>query len=75
MLMAVPVTGSNDGQALNLGTPVPLFRTRLATGSNITGGPQWAVMPDGRFLMNVNANDTPAPPITVVLNWQALLRK
>ena len=51
MLMAVPVSGGNDGQALNLGTPVPLFRTRLAKGSRITGQPQYAVLPDGRFLL------------------------
>ena len=41
-----------------------------------TGGaqrPQYEVAPDGRFLMNL-AVDLPASPITVVLNWDALLK-
>ena len=74
-LMAVPVSGGTGSQPLNVGTPVSLFRTRLAKGSNITGSPQYAVMPDGRFLLNVNATEAVAPPITVVLNWQAALKK
>ena len=33
------------------------------------------VAPDGRFLMNVAAEDAAGAPITVVLNWQAGLKK
>jgi hypothetical protein len=47
---------------------MPLFRTRLAG----VGQPkqQYAVAPDGqRFLMNVLAEETNVPPITIVQNW------
>lgn len=30
---------------------------------------------DGRFLMNVAVEGATAPPITVVLNWDAALKK
>jgi hypothetical protein len=33
---------------------------------------QYAVAPDGQFLLNV-AHDALAPPITLVLNWPAEL--
>jgi Tol biopolymer transport system component len=33
------------------------------------------VAPDGRFLMNVFADEAIASPITVVLNWDAGLKK
>jgi hypothetical protein len=36
--------------------------------------PQYAVASDGRFLMNLTLEAT-APPITVVLNWDAALKK
>jgi hypothetical protein len=77
-LMAAPIEITADGQTLNPGAPVALFQTQLATGANITIGwltkPQYAVASDGRFLMNV-AVDTPVEPITVVLNWDAELKK
>lgn len=79
-LMAVPIRpGSNTG-AIDAGAPVPLFPTRLASGAGI-GAPgavpiaQYAVAPDGRFLMNVAADDAVTSPITIVLNWQAALAK
>ena len=37
--------------------------------------PQYAVSPDGRFLMNVNVDEGTASPITIVMNWDAALRK
>jgi hypothetical protein len=68
-----------DSQTLEAGAPVPLFATRLASGVNIPGGvmskPQYAVASDGRFLMNVAVEGATAPPITVVLNWDAALKK
>jgi hypothetical protein len=77
-LMAAPIEITADGQTLNPGAPGALFQTQLATGANITIGwltkPQYAVASDGRFLMNV-AVDTPVEPITVVLNWDAELKK
>ena len=78
-LMAVPITVGRDKQTLEAGTPVPLFTTRLASGSGISAvigsRPQYAVAADGRFLMNVTAEAAIPSPITVVLNWTALLKK
>jgi Tol biopolymer transport system component len=77
-LMAVPIHVEPD-RALNLGPPVALFSTRLATGANVTAGsftrPQYAVAPDGRFLMNVTADDNVVSPISIVLNWATALKK
>jgi Tol biopolymer transport system component len=75
-LMTVSVTASRDGKTLNLGVPVPLFRTRLAVGANvIPGRPEYVVAPDGRFLVNTIVDDSPASPITVVINWQQILKR
>ena len=62
------------------GAPAALFPTRLATGGGIvTAGflarAQYDVAPDGRFLMNVAADEAVTSPITVVLNWTAGLKK
>jgi Tol biopolymer transport system component len=71
-LMAVPMAVSPDGKTLDLGVPAPLFRTRLASGTGvIPGRPEYAVAPDGRFLMNTVVEDTAPSPITIVLNWEA----
>ena len=76
-LMAVPIGVGADTRTLERGVPVPLFRTRLASGASISGlsKPQYAVAADGRFLMNVVVEGATAPPITVVLNWDAALTK
>jgi Tol biopolymer transport system component len=78
-LMAVATHIEPNGPALNPGPPIPLFQTRLATGANITVGfnarPQYAVAPDGRFLMNVTADDNVVSPISIVLNWATTLKK
>ena len=75
-LMATPVRTSADGKTLDLGTPVPLFRPRLASGSGATPGrAQYTVAPDGRFLVNTVVEDTAASPITVVVNWTEALAK
>ena len=75
--MAVPIGVGLDPQTLQIGTPVPLFKTRLAGGGGIPGGSQskaqYAVASD-RFLMNLGVEAT-ASPIIVVLNWDAPLRK
>lgn len=78
--MAVPVRAGTDGRTFSPGSPVALFKTQLATGANVgIGGfasaPQYAVAADGRFLMNVVASDVAVSPITLVLNWTALLPK
>jgi hypothetical protein len=61
-------------------TPVALFPTRLATGGNIpTAGAQaraqYAVAADGRFLLNMAADNAVAAPITIVQNWTAGLNE
>jgi dipeptidyl aminopeptidase/acylaminoacyl peptidase len=78
-LMAVSIAVGADSQTLEAGAPVPVFATRLASGSNIPVGvlskPQYAVAPDGPFLMNVAVEGATASPITIVLNWAAELKK
>jgi hypothetical protein len=79
-LMAVPIRVGSDVRALQTSAPVGLFSTRLATGGNIPANgfqarAQYAVASDGRFLMNVAADDVATSPITVVLNWDSALRK
>ena len=79
-LMAVPVTVAPAGDALGLGAPVVLFPTRIATGvSNSSGGifsrAQYALASDGRFLMNVAADETSASPISIIFNWETALKK
>jgi hypothetical protein len=53
---------------------------QLATGGNIAASgfiarAQYAVAADGRFLMNVAADDAVTSPITIVQNWTAGLKK
>ena len=77
-LMAVPIGVGADKRTLERGVPVPLFRTRLASGASISGllsKPQYAVASDGRFLMNMTVEDATPPPINVILNWDAALKK
>ena len=78
-LMAVPIAFGADRQ-LETGTAVELFKTQLATGPNINSGgtgtrAQYAVARDGRFLVNMTLEGATATPITVVLNWDAVLKK
>ena len=78
-LMAAAIQIAADGRTLSPEAPVALFPTRFAAGANVTIGfltkPQYAVAADGRFLMNVTAEDTTAAPITIVLNWTGALKK
>ena len=78
-LMAVPI-GSGPNNQIEPGAPVALFTTRLARGANVVvaGGQQraqYAVAADGRFLMNVSVDEATASPITIVMNWDAQLKK
>ena len=66
-MMAVPV---KSGATFEPGAPVPLFETHSA------GFFPYDVSPDGRFLINTPLeSDVSSTPITVVLNWQAGLKK
>ena len=64
-------------EAFEAGGPTPLFRARiLPQGSqSIYFDTQYDVTPDGqRFLFTVPPDD-PHPPITIVLNWPAVMRR
>ena len=67
-LMAVPV---KLGPQFQPGIAVPLFETRA------TGFFPYDVHPDGRFLVSMPAAGEAAvsSPLTIVLNWQAGLKR
>jgi hypothetical protein len=71
-LMAVPVKPAVDGQGLEAGSPLSLFRARIVGGATPAANKhQYAVAPDGqRFLINVTAEEASGAPITVILNWK-----
>ena len=67
--MAVPITFK--GAAIEPGTPVSLFRTRVVGGgTDINMGIQFDVSRDGRFLINTLLDDVGASPITLLQNWK-----
>jgi Tol biopolymer transport system component len=68
-MTAVSMTLGGPNAKLNVTLPVPLFQTRLATGTNVLGNkPQYAVTRDGRFLLN-SAIESASAPIVVFVNW------
>jgi Tol biopolymer transport system component len=68
-LMAVSIT--MRGAAIETGTPVALFQTRIwGGGTNATQGHQYDVSRDGRFLLNSVVDDVVMAPITLLLNWK-----
>ena len=73
--MAVPIL--RDDTAFVTGPSTRLFKTSLIVqGSQSLGfATLYGVSPDGtRFLINDRPQD-PGPPISVVLNWTAALKK
>jgi hypothetical protein len=75
VLMAVPVKlGRPPAEPFQPGSPKPLFA--LPTYSSGLAGRDYAVSNDGqRFLVPSVEGSGEAPPLTVVLNWQAALKK
>jgi hypothetical protein len=72
-IMAVPV---KEGANFNPGTPVGLFqanqRAPVATSEQVA----YDVTQDGRrFLINTHVKNGETQPMTVVLNWDAELKK
>jgi hypothetical protein len=68
MMMAAAISAS--GTSFDAAPPVALFQTRIVGGgSNSVNKPQYAVSPDGRFLINVPARESTTAPITLLLNW------
>ena len=72
-IMAVDVS-SRAGRGLPSASPRVAVDTRIETRERINQGSPFAVTPDGARFIVSTAADT-AVPITVVLNWQALLEK
>jgi serine/threonine protein kinase len=70
-MMSVPV--DSGAASLKLGVPKPLFPTRLGFDSVFR---QYDVSADGqRFLLAQPLEDSASVPITVIVNWPALLKK
>jgi len=71
-LMSAAVNGA--GSAFEVGAVRPLFDTRALTIGNT--GFMYDVSPDGqRFLVNTLAEQAAPAPITLVVNWRALLNR
>jgi Tol biopolymer transport system component len=71
-LMSVDVTLS---PAFKAAAPKVLFQAPIWGGGASTNQDRWDMTPDGkRFLINTIAGET-STPLTVVLNWQAALKK
>ena len=61
--------------SVEVGTPAPLFVTRVG-GAIALLRQQHVVSNDGqRFLMNAIVGETNSSPITVILNWQGERKK
>ncbi len=58
------------GAQFQAGVPKPLFDVRVGTSN-----PSYDVSADGRFLFATPVESTATVPMTVVLNWQAALKK
>jgi eukaryotic-like serine/threonine-protein kinase len=74
-LMAVEVTTAPKFEA---GIPKVLFQTQMRPGGGSTNVFRYDVTPDGqRFLIDSESGsgDSDSIPVTVVLNWQASLKK
>jgi eukaryotic-like serine/threonine-protein kinase len=71
-VMAVPIKLTSTVEP---GTPEPLFT--FPTGATLTQlGFSYAPSRDGqRFLVNALAGENAAPPLTVLTNWQAAVKK
>ena len=55
--------------AAGVGTPAPLFTTRLAPVRSISRQ-QYVVAPDGQQFLISSTEDLPTSPITLILNWK-----
>ena len=70
-MMAVAV--ESGAASIRLGIPKPLFQTRLELDSVQR---QYDVSADGkRFLLAQPLEESASVPITVIVNWPALLKK
>jgi len=66
-LMAIPLHFASNGQTVEPGTPLGLFRANLPPNAR----QEYMVSPDGQsFVMNSAPERTGASPVTVILNWK-----
>jgi len=71
-LMAAPVSVR---PTFSNGPAAALFNAPIQAGFT-NDGHRWQVAPDGkRFLLLISAGKYNAPPVDVIVNWQALLKK
>ena len=69
-MMSVEV---RPGATLDIGTPRPLFTTRLRPNSSID---QYVVTADGqRFIVMEPPVEAPTDALTIVTSWTTLLKK
>jgi dipeptidyl aminopeptidase/acylaminoacyl peptidase len=67
---------STAGGTFKSGTPHPLFDSQVFGGGNTTGTSRWDLTPDGKkFLIITQATENNSSPMTVILNWPALLKR
>ena len=72
-LMAVEV---KEDPTFEASAARPLFQTRRREPISLTDLFSYDVSADGqRFLVNTDVGEVTSPPLTVVLNWTAELRK
>jgi eukaryotic-like serine/threonine-protein kinase len=67
MAVTVKTTTSNGKSVFEPGVPKPLFDARVNDAFDVSK--------DGRFLMAVPVEQSSPTPLTIVLNWQALLKR
>jgi Tol biopolymer transport system component len=67
-MMAVEI--NTAGGKFQAGIPKALFDVRMGNGN-----PRFDVSKDGRFLIPTIVSESVNAPMTVVLNWQAMLKK
>ena len=65
MVVGIDLTAGVAG----VGTPVPLFTTRLAPIRSISRQ-QYVVAPDGERFLISSVEESPTSPITLILNWK-----
>jgi Tol biopolymer transport system component len=73
-MMSVPIAPT--GTTLAAGEPMPLFQARVVESGNTLAreSPQYAVAPDGRFLLVSPVGDPVVPSIVIVLNWDSAMK-
>ena len=68
-----PSTSPRGASGFSIGQSRVAVDTRIEGRERTNQGSPFAVTPDGRFVVSTAADTV--VPITVVLNWQALLEK